>query len=52
MNNHTLKGKVAVIGAGAKNLGGLLSREFAKSGAKIVVRTTTAMPPSRMPTTQ
>jgi NAD(P)-dependent dehydrogenase (short-subunit alcohol dehydrogenase family) len=37
MNNHTLKGKVAVIGAGAKNLGGLLSREFAKSGAKVVV---------------
>ena len=35
MNNHTLKGKVA--GAGAKNLGGLLSREFAKGGAKVVV---------------
>lgn len=37
MNNHTLKGKVAVVGAGAKNLGGLLSREFAKGGAKVVV---------------
>jgi NAD(P)-dependent dehydrogenase (short-subunit alcohol dehydrogenase family) len=37
MSKHTLKGKVAVIGAGAKNLGGLLSREFAKGGAKVVV---------------
>jgi NAD(P)-dependent dehydrogenase (short-subunit alcohol dehydrogenase family) len=37
MPDHTLKGKVAVIGAGAKNLGGLLSRELAKDGTKIVV---------------
>jgi NADP-dependent 3-hydroxy acid dehydrogenase YdfG len=34
---HTEKGKVAVIGAGAKNLGGLISREFTKDGAKVVV---------------
>jgi NAD(P)-dependent dehydrogenase (short-subunit alcohol dehydrogenase family) len=37
MPNHTLKGKVVVVGAGAKNLGGLISREFAKDGGKIVV---------------
>jgi NAD(P)-dependent dehydrogenase (short-subunit alcohol dehydrogenase family) len=37
MGNITLKGKVAVVGAGAKNLGGLISREFAKDGAKVVV---------------
>jgi NAD(P)-dependent dehydrogenase (short-subunit alcohol dehydrogenase family) len=37
MSKHTLKGKVAVIGGGARNLGGLLSREFAKGGAKVVV---------------
>ena len=37
MSNSSLKGKVAVIGAGAKNLGGLVSREFAKDGAKVVV---------------
>ncbi len=37
MNNHTLKGKVALVGAGAKNLGGLISRELAKGGAKVVV---------------
>ncbi|HJT19066.1 MAG TPA: SDR family oxidoreductase [Nitrospira sp.] len=37
MPDHTLKGKVAVIGAGAKNLGGLLSRELAKDGTRIVV---------------
>jgi len=37
MSNHTLQGKVAVIGAGAKNLGGLISREFGKGGAKVVV---------------
>lgn len=37
MSNHTLNGKVVVVGAGAKNLGGLISREFAKGGAKVVV---------------
>ncbi|MHC9061494.1 SDR family oxidoreductase [Nitrospira sp. CMX1] len=37
MNNHTLKGKVAIVGAGSKNLGGLISRELAKGGAKVVV---------------
>jgi NAD(P)-dependent dehydrogenase (short-subunit alcohol dehydrogenase family) len=37
MSNTSLKGKVAVIGAGAKNLGGHISREFAKDGAKVVV---------------
>jgi len=37
MSSHTLKGKVAVIGAGAKNLGGLISRDLATGGAKVVV---------------
>ncbi len=37
MSDHTLNGKVAIIGGGAKNLGGLLSREFAKKGAKVVI---------------
>jgi NAD(P)-dependent dehydrogenase (short-subunit alcohol dehydrogenase family) len=37
MSNHTLKGKVVVVGAGAKNLGGLISRELAKGGANVVV---------------
>jgi NAD(P)-dependent dehydrogenase (short-subunit alcohol dehydrogenase family) len=37
MSNSSLKEKVAVIGAGAKNLGGLISRELAQDGAKIVV---------------
>lgn len=37
MGNHRLAGKVAVVGAGAKNLGGLVSREFAKGGANVVV---------------
>jgi len=32
-----LAGKVAIVGAGAKNLGGLVSREFAKGGANVVV---------------
>jgi NAD(P)-dependent dehydrogenase (short-subunit alcohol dehydrogenase family) len=36
-DHDMLKGKVVVIGAGAKNLGGLLSRELARDGAKIVV---------------
>jgi len=37
MTNRSLKGKVALIGGGAKNLGGLISRTFAADGAKIVV---------------
>lgn len=37
MSRHTLKGKVAIIGAGAKNLGGLISRDLATGGAKVVV---------------
>lgn len=37
MTNHSLKGKVALIGGGAKNLGGLISRTFAADGAKVIV---------------
>ncbi|MET8472317.1 SDR family oxidoreductase [Streptomyces sp. NPDC006422] len=37
MGAHTLEGKVAVVGGGEKNLGGLLSRTFADAGAKVVV---------------
>ncbi|GAA4975866.1 MULTISPECIES: SDR family oxidoreductase [Streptomyces] len=37
MAEHTLKDKVAVVGGGEKNLGGLLSRSFAGAGAKVVV---------------
>nr|WP_328798962.1 SDR family oxidoreductase [Kangiella shandongensis] len=32
-----IKGKVVLVGGGAKNLGGLLSRDFAENGAKAVV---------------
>jgi NAD(P)-dependent dehydrogenase (short-subunit alcohol dehydrogenase family) len=32
-----LKGKVVIVGAGAKNLGGLISRTFGADGASIVV---------------
>lgn len=37
MSNRPLEGKVALIGGGAKNLGGLVSRTFAADGAKVVV---------------
>ncbi|WP_017612611.1 SDR family oxidoreductase [Nocardiopsis salina] len=37
MAEHTLQNKVAVVGGGEKNLGGLLSTEFARAGAQIVV---------------
>ncbi|WP_165234938.1 SDR family oxidoreductase [Aquisphaera insulae] len=37
MADHSLRGKVAVIGGGAKNLGGLISRTFAADGARVVV---------------
>ncbi|MGF6214466.1 SDR family oxidoreductase [Comamonas sp. 4034] len=34
---HTIKGKVALIAGGAKNLGGLIARDLAQNGAKAVV---------------
>jgi NAD(P)-dependent dehydrogenase (short-subunit alcohol dehydrogenase family) len=37
MADQMLKGKVVVIGAGAKNLGGLISRTFGADGASVVV---------------
>lgn len=37
MSSIDLKGKVTLVAGGAKNLGGLISREFAANGAKIVV---------------
>ncbi|MGW2340425.1 SDR family oxidoreductase [Streptomyces sp. NPDC001661] len=37
MTEDTLRDKVAVIGGGEKNLGGLTSRTFAEAGAKVVV---------------
>ncbi len=37
MANQSLKGKVVVVGAGAKNLGGLISKTFGADGASVVV---------------
>lgn len=37
MARNDLKGKVVLIAGGAKNLGGLLSRNFAAKGAKLVI---------------
>ncbi|SPP64514.1 SDR family oxidoreductase [Nitrospira lenta] len=37
MKERSLNGKVVLIGGGAKNLGGLISRTFAADGAKIAV---------------
>jgi NAD(P)-dependent dehydrogenase (short-subunit alcohol dehydrogenase family) len=37
MSNERLKGRVVVVGAGAKNLGGLISRSFGADGASVVV---------------
>lgn len=37
MSRHHLKGKSILIGGGAKNLGGLLSRQMAAEGAKVCV---------------
>ncbi|PZP50203.1 MAG: short chain dehydrogenase [Pseudopedobacter saltans] len=37
MANHDVKGKVILITGGAKNLGGLLSRDFAAKGAKLAI---------------
>lgn len=37
MERNNLKGKVVLVAGGAKNLGGLLSRNFASKGAKVAV---------------
>lgn len=37
MTQHSLEDKVVLVGGGAKNLGGLISRTFAADGARIVV---------------
>lgn len=37
MSNQTLDGKTVLIAGGAKNLGGLLSRDFARDGASVVI---------------
>lgn len=37
MSKIDLNGKVALVSGGAKNLGGLISREFAASGSNVVV---------------
>ncbi|MCB1831864.1 MAG: SDR family NAD(P)-dependent oxidoreductase, partial [Geminicoccaceae bacterium] len=36
MSRNSIEGKVVLITGGAKNLGGLLAREFAGAGAKAV----------------
>jgi len=36
MADHSIKGKVVLIAGGAKNLGGLIARDFAHQGAKAV----------------
>lgn len=36
-STHTLQGKTVLVGAGAKNLGGLISRTVATAGANVVV---------------
>lgn len=37
MNEHSLKGKAVIVGGGAKNLGGLISRTLAAEGARVCV---------------
>jgi NAD(P)-dependent dehydrogenase (short-subunit alcohol dehydrogenase family) len=35
MSKNSLEGKAVLIGGGAKNLGGLISRTFAAGGARL-----------------
>lgn len=37
MPHNNVQGKTVIVAGGAKNLGGLISREFAKDGARVVV---------------
>ena len=36
MTDHSIKGKAVIIAGGAKNLGGLIARDFAEQGARAV----------------
>ncbi|TXI03878.1 MAG: short-chain dehydrogenase, partial [Rhizobium sp.] len=36
MADHSIKGKTVIIAGGAKNLGGLIARDFATHGAKAI----------------
>lgn len=36
MTDHSIKGKTVIIAGGAKNLGGLIARDFAAQGAKAI----------------
>lgn len=36
MADHTIKGKIAIVAGGAKNLGGLIARDLAAHGAKAI----------------
>ena len=36
MTDHSIKGKTVIIAGGAKNLGGLIARDFAAHGAKAI----------------
>jgi NAD(P)-dependent dehydrogenase (short-subunit alcohol dehydrogenase family) len=36
MTDHSIRGKTVIIAGGAKNLGGLIARDFAKHGAKAI----------------
>lgn len=37
MGNYTLEGKTVLVAAGAKNLGGLISRQVAEAGANVAI---------------
>ncbi|MDA4467955.1 short-chain dehydrogenase, partial [Escherichia coli] len=37
MTDHRIQGKTVLIAGGAKNLGGLIARDFAEQGAKAIV---------------
>ena len=37
MTSHSLEGKTVLIAGGAKNLGGLLARDFAAQGAATII---------------
>ena len=36
MTDHSIKGKTVIIAGGGKNLGGLIARDLANSGAKAI----------------
>mgnify|MGYP006209783487 CR=1 FL=1 len=49
MTDHSIRGKVALIAGGAKNLGGLIARDLAGQGARVFITSIHGQKAERLP---